>query len=147
MKITKNKSDLQFKCNKIDYKTGLKIANDLKKVILYPQHKNCIGLAHNQIKGNKFVFIAKLNNTWKTFINGEIIFYSKEKFKHLEGCMSCPNKENKVKRYKDIILQYHTKNGMIIEKFNGGNAQIIQHAVDHLNGIHIFNKGETNNGK
>ena len=77
MKITKNKSDLQFKCNKIDYKTGLKIANDLKKVILYPQHKNCIGLAHNQIKGNKFVFIAKLNNTWKTFINGEIIFYIK----------------------------------------------------------------------
>ena len=142
MKITKNKSDLQFKCNKIDYKTGLKIANDLKKVILYPQHKNCIGLAHNQIKGNKFVFIAKLNNTWKTFINGEIIFYSKEKFKHLEGCMSFPNKENKVMRHNKIILRHETINGFINEEFTGFNACIIQHEIDHLNGKHIFNKNK-----
>ena len=56
--------------------------------------------------------------------------------------MSFPGKENKVNRFQDIVLQHYTENGMIVEKFSGQNAQIIQHEIDHLNGIHIFNKGD-----
>ena len=62
MTITTNKKDLEFKCDQLYYTDALKIAKQLKQVVLYPQHKNCIGLAHNQIKGNKAVFIAKISN-------------------------------------------------------------------------------------
>ena len=140
MKITTNKKDLEFKCDELYYTDALKIAKQLKQVVLYPQHKNCIGLAHNQIRGSKAVFIAKINNIWRSFINAEIISYSKENFKHLEGCMSFPNKENKVMRHNKIILRHETINGFINEEFTGFNACIIQHEIDHLNGKHIFNK-------
>ena len=69
MKITTNKKDLEYKCKGVYYTEGLKIANKLKHIVLFGNNKDCVGLAHNQIRGNKNVFIAKINNTWRTFIN------------------------------------------------------------------------------
>ena len=90
MKITTNKKDLEFKCDELYYTDALKIAKQLKQVVLYPQHKNCIGLAHNQIRGNKAVFIAKISNKWRTFIN-PCITKKDGIFTHQEICMSFPN--------------------------------------------------------
>ena len=146
-KITTNKKDLEFKCNLIYYTEGLKIAKKLKQVILFGNYKNCIGLAHNQIKGNKSVFVAKINNKWETFINATIINKSNEVYKTSEGCMSFPNKPNKVIRHKWVEIKHQVKarndvkgNAFITEKFYGFEATIIQHEIDHLNGIHIHNK-------
>ena len=103
MKITTNKKDLEFKCDELYYTDALKIAKQLKQVVLYPQHKNCIGLAHNQIRGNKAVFIAKISNKWRTFIN-PCITKKDGIFTHQESCMSFPNKSNKITRYETIEL-------------------------------------------
>ena len=81
MKITTNRKHLEFKCSQLNYTDALKAVIQLMEVALYPQHKDCIGLAHNQIRGNKAVFIAKINKKWRAFINPEITFYSKENFK------------------------------------------------------------------
>ena len=154
MNITTNKKDLQFKCQEVYYIEGLKIAKQLKQVVLFGKNKDCVGLAHNQIKGNKRVFIAKINNIWRTFINPFIVGcidgnYSIEdnKYIHRESCMSFPNKSNQVIRYKKIELKHQIKarndnNGSMwkTEIFSGFNACIIQHEMDHLKGIHIFNK-------
>jgi peptide deformylase len=156
MNITTNKKDLEFKCKDVYFTEGLKIAKQLKQVVLFGKNKNCVGLAHNQIKGNKNVFIAKINNKWRTFINPFIVGcidgnYSIEdnKYTHTESCMSFPNKSNQVTRYKKIELKYQIKarndveGGMWkTEIFYGFDACIIQHEVDHLNGIHIFNKNK-----
>ena len=146
MTITTNKKDLEFKCDQLYYTDALKIAKQLKQVVLYPQHKNCIGLAHNQNKGNKAVFIAKISNKWRTFINPSIS-KKDDAFIHQESCMSFPNKSNKITRYKKIELTHQIKarndndgNMFIKEVFTGFDACIIQHEMDHLNGIHIFNK-------
>ena len=65
------------------------------------------------------------------------------------GCSAVifPNKYNNVKRHLKIELQHQIKarndndgNMFIKEVFTGFNACIIQHEMDHLNGIHIFNK-------
>ena len=146
MKITTNKKDLEFKCDQLYYTDALKIAKQLKQVVLYPQHKNCIGLAHNQIRGNKAVFIAKISNKLRTFIN-PCITKKDGIFTHQESCMSFPNKSNKITRYKTIELTHQIKarndndgNMFIKEVFTGFDACIIQHEMDHLNGVHIFNK-------
>jgi peptide deformylase len=139
MKITTNKNDLEFKCQDISYNEGLKISKKLKQVVLFGSNKNCVGLAHNQIKGNKNVFIAKINNKWITFINATIIKKSDPQ-KVVESCMSFPNKFNNVNRFYNITISHLKENNYIIEEFNGFNAQIIQHEIDHLKGIHIFNK-------
>ena len=142
MKITTNRKHLEFKCSQLNYTDALKAVIQLMEVALYPQHKDCIGLAHNQIRGNKAVFIAKINKKWRAFINPEITFYSKENFKHSESCMSFPNKHNKVVRHNKVILRHETQEGFIKEEFTGFNACIIQHEIDHLDGKHIFNKEE-----
>ena len=141
MKICKDKKHLEKKCIDIEsIEEGLYVAQAMIMHCITSTYKNdVIGLANNQVWGRYNIFIANLNGKWRSFIN-PIIMNKKHPISCVESCMSFPNKENKVKRYKDIILQHYTKNGMIIEKFNGGNAQIIQHEVDHLNGIHIFNK-------
>ena len=148
MRITTNKKDLEFKCQQVYYTEGLEIAKKLKQVVLYGNNKSCIGLAHNQIRGNKAVFIAKINNKWKTFINPTII-KKEDSFMHQESCMSFPRKSNKVTRYNKIELTHQIKarndnngNMFITEIFEGFSACIIQHEIDHLNGIHIFNKKE-----
>ena len=147
MSITTNKKDLEFKCQQVYYTEGLEIAKKLKQVVLYGNNKSCIGLAHNQIRGNKAVFIAKINNKWRTFINPTII-KKEDSFMHQESCMSFPRKSNKVTRYNKIELthQINARNNnddmWKKELFFGFNAVIIQHEMDHLNGIHIFNKNK-----
>ena len=146
MKITTNKKDLELKCEQVYYTEGLEIAKKLKQVILYGNNKSCIGLAHNQIRGNKAVFIAKINNSWRAFINPSIT-KKEDSFIHQEACMSFPNKSNKITRYNKIELKHQIKGRndipgdmFIKEIFEGFNACIIQHEIDHLEGIHIFNK-------
>ena len=147
MRITKNREILEKKCEGIYYTEGIIIANKLKNVVIFGKHKSCIGLAHNQIGGNKNVFIAKINNNWRCFINASIINHSEDYIIHEESCMSFPKKSNKVKRYNSITIEYQVKarndvtgNMFETETFEGFNACIIQHEIDHLKGIHIFNK-------
>ena len=147
MYITKNKEILEKKCEGVYYTEGVIIAKKLLNVVIFGKHKNCIGLAHNQIGGNKNIFIAKINNKWRCFINASIIKHSKDYIIHEESCMSFPKKSNKIKRYKSITIEHQTKarndnrgGQFTTEEFVGFDACIIQHEMDHLNGIHIFNK-------
>lgn len=149
MYITKDKNHLEKKCCGVYYTEGLKIGQQLLRVSRLGKYNDCIGLAHNQIGGNKNVFVVKMKNgLWRVFINAEIVS-GIEKFLHSEGCMSFPNKYNKVFRYNKIILKYqvqarsNSKGDAFQEsEFVGMESCIIQHEIDHLNGIHIFNKKE-----
>ena len=68
-----------------------------------------------------------------------VIFWKdlKSKYNAVEGCLSLDG-EREVKRFRRIKVKYTNENGItIIKQFNGYQAQIIQHEVDHLNGILI----------
>jgi peptide deformylase len=55
-----------------------------------------------------------------------------------EGCLSLLGGPRKCKRYKTIKVQYQTLELQTRTKnFNGWTAQIIQHEVDHCNGVLI----------
>lgn len=70
------------------------------------------------------------------YINPEVIEYSKEKVIMNEGCLSIPNIFEKVKRPKSIKMKWRdTKGKPHIETICGFNARVLQHEIDHLDGI------------
>lgn len=53
-----------------------------------------------------------------------------------EGCLSIPGVREEINRPEEILLQYYTTEGESkTEKFNGWPARVIQHEIDHLNGV------------
>ena len=141
--ITKHNNKLYEKTDPVYHTEGLKIAKKLHLIAI--SYKNCVGLAHNQIGGNKSVFVAKIDNKWRYFINPMIVSTSSESHTLSESCMSFPNKYSKVKRYLEIELYHQVKarndikgNAFITERFEGFNAIVIQHEIQHLGGKTIF---------
>ena len=103
--------------------------------------KKGIGLAANQIGRSEAIFIMYKDNSIVTCINPSILWKSDEKTEVVEGCLSIPNKELKVKRYSKIIAQYtNFKGDTVVEKLSGIEAVCYQHELDHLNGMTIIHR-------
>ena len=121
-------------------KEDLQVAQDLLDTLL--AHKEtCVGMAANMIGAKKRI-IAFLDESgrapvYTVMLNPEIIkkdgAYDTE-----EGCLSLLGDPRKCKRYKTIKVQYQTVNMQTrVKTYTGWTAQIIQHEVDHCNGILI----------
>lgn len=105
-----------------------------------------VGLAAPQVDISIRLFLAKPDPEGKTkvFINPKIlkqdkIIIPKSKKttgKLLEGCLSIPRIWGHVARSKTLTLQYQDETGhQYTEEFSGFMATVIQHELDHLNGI------------
>ena len=69
-------------------------------------------------------------------VNPEILSFSNETILGEEGCLSVPDERGQVQRAQKIIVRYRTLNGEFVEsEFSGFPARIVQHEVDHLNGV------------
>jgi peptide deformylase len=104
-----------------------------------------VGLAAPQVGKSLAIFVVKPTPRAKlqVFINpkitkveGETDGKTKDKSKKLEGCLSLKNIWGEVERAKVVWLKYLDIEGKPHhKKFNNFIATIIQHEVDHLNGI------------
>ena len=128
------------KVEKID-KEIKKLIKEMKKIMI--QNKG-VGLAANQIGKNLSLFIAYDNKKFYTFINPEIVkFFGKEKVME-EGCLSIPGLWGQIKRHEGVVVSYQDLFGKKKKlKAKGFLAQIIQHEIDHLNGILFIDKAIT----
>lgn len=105
-----------------------------------------IGLAGPQVNINKrIIIVGNLSNEeYNVYINPEITSFSDGKEISEEGCLSLPNIFGLVKRSKKIYLKYNDLEGnKIKEKIKGLKAIVIQHEIDHLNGILFIDRAET----
>ncbi len=69
-------------------------------------------------------------------VNPEILEFSNEVCLGEEGCLSVPDERGQVERAEMVKVKYLTLQGETIESvFHGFPARIVQHEVDHLNGI------------
>lgn len=101
-------------------------------------HTNCAGLAANQIGNCVRIFVMKYQNTWLVCIDPMIIIKHGDKCYDREGCLSVPGVTKRIIRYKRIKVQYTDEHGEIITRyFNGLNARVFQHELDHINGVLI----------
>ena len=117
-------------------KEDLQVAEDLLNTLT--AHKDgCVGMAANMIGVRKRIIAFDNEGTYMVMFNPDIIKKS-EPYETEEGCLSLLGGPRKCKRYKTIKVKWQTAEMQIrIKTFTGFSAQIIQHEVDHCDGILI----------
>ena len=94
-------------------------------------------MAANMIGVHKCIICFDDNGKYMTMFNPEIIKKS-DLYETEEGCLSLLGGPRKCKRYKSIKVQWQTADFQTrIKSFTGWTAQIIQHEIDHCDGILI----------
>ena len=117
-------------------KEDSQVAEDLLDTLT--AHKDgCVGMAANMIGIRKRIIAFDNEGTYMVMFNPEIIKKS-EPYETEEGCLSLLGGPRKCKRYKSIKVKWQTAEMQVrIKTFTGFSAQIIQHEVDHCEGVLI----------
>ena len=114
----------------------LPVARDLLDT-LSAHRDSCVGMAANMIGQFKRIIAFDCEGRLTVMLNPEIISASGE-YETEEGCLSLLGGPRKTKRFQKIKVRYQTEAFQIrLKTFTGWTAQIIQHEVDHCNGILI----------
>ena len=114
----------------------LDVAQDLLDTLEF--HKEgCVGMAANMIGVTKRIIAFDNEGSFMAMLN-PVILKSAGEYQTEEGCLSLLGGPRKTKRYEKIKVQYQNLQLQTrIKTFSGWTAQIIQHEVDHCNGILI----------
>jgi peptide deformylase len=100
-----------------------------------------IGLAAIQIGNPLRIVVCEVNDKMYSFINPEITKLSSKTSVLEEGCLSLPNFYGEVERPEKIIVKATNLEGKKIKlKAFGLLARVLQHEIDHLNGILFIDK-------
>lgn len=96
----------------------------------------CVGMAANMIGVSKRIIAVEAEEGYLVLFN-PVILKKSGAYEAEEGCLSLEG-VRKTRRWQTIKVQYQTPEGKPrIKNFTGWTAQIIQHEVDHCDGILI----------
>ena len=114
----------------------LEVARDLLETLTF--HKEgCVGMAANMIGVTKRIIVFDNEGSYMTMLN-PVILKASDPYETEEGCLSLLGGPRKCKRYKKIKVQYQNLQMQTrLKTFTGWTAQIIQHEIDHCNGVLI----------
>ena len=116
-------------------KQDLSVGQDLQDTLKANQER-CVGIAANMIGVRKRIIIVNLGLMNLVMYN-PVIVKRDTPFETEEGCLSLDG-TRKTTRYQNIEVEFQDSSWKKHrQKFSGWTAQIIQHEVDHLNGIII----------
>lgn len=111
------------------------IADDLMETLKANEGK-CVGMAANMIGVNKRIIVFEDGGGYMEMFNPRILRRA-QPYEAEEGCLSLPG-THKTRRYREIKVEWQTRDMKTrIRSFSGWTAQIIQHEIDHLEGIII----------
>ena len=97
----------------------------------------CVGMAANMIGVRKRIIVFDNEGSYMTMFNPEILKMS-DPYDTEEGCLSLLGGPRKCKRYQTVKVRWQNESFQTrIKTFTGWTAQIIQHEIDHCNGILI----------
>lgn len=106
-----------------------------------------IGLAAPQIGRSIRLAVIEVEGKRIVLINPKITSFSREKILFEEGCLSLPGEFFLIERSERITVRYEDENGVEIKKRASGLlAIVIQHEVDHLDGILIADRAAQQKG-
>ena len=113
----------------------LGLAQDLLET-LEAHREGCVGMAANMIGVNKRIIAFDNEGTYMAMFNPEIVKQSGP-YQAEEGCLSLTG-TRKTKRFQSIKVQYQNEKFQTrFKTFTGWTAEIIQHEIDHCEGIII----------
>ena len=117
-------------------KDDFQTAQDLLDTLM-AHRETCVGMAANMIGVCRRVIAFDNEGTYMVMLNPEIVRQSGA-YETEEGCLSLLGGPRKTKRYEKIKVQYQTTELQTrLKTFTGWTAQIIQHEIDHCNGVLI----------
>ena len=114
----------------------LSVAQDLMDT-LRANADRCVGMAANMIGVNKRIIVVAFGPFPVVMLNPVITWHSEESYEAQEGCLSLPGQRTTT-RYTSIEVEFQDMS-MKQQKqtYSGFTAQIIQHEIDHCEGILI----------
>lgn len=114
----------------------LEVAEDLVDTLRH-HRETCVGMAANMIGVCKQIIAFDCQGQIMVMFNPEIL-KQWEPYETEEGCLSLLGGPRKTVRYRKIKVRYDTQEFQSrIKTFEGWTAQIIQHEIDHCNGVLI----------
>ena len=136
---------LRQKCDPFDFENPImdpyELSDELQKI---RKEGSGVGLAAPQVGLNTQVLVIGMGNLEtegvedydQVFFNPNILSKGTEQIYMMEGCLSYPGLFVKIKRPTGIVMEWWTEEDTRCEeKFSGMTSRILQHEVDHLNGI------------
>ena len=129
--------DTFFLSQKSEPSTGkdAEVIKDLQDTLL-ANKADCVGMAANMIGYKKRTIIVSMG-FMNLIMNNPVIVSKSGEYEAEEGCLSLIG-TRKTTRYNEIEVEYEDINfKKQRQKFTGFTAQIVQHEVDHLEGIII----------
>jgi peptide deformylase len=114
-----------------------KLANEMLDIM---HDSEGIGLAAPQVGVSKRLIVIDISETNKNFgpmiFVNPVILETKGEIKMEEGCLSVPGVHEDILRPQKITLKYQTLSGEeMTEEYDELMARVIQHEIDHINGI------------
>ena len=117
-------------------KEDLSVGQDLLETLL-AHRATCVGMAGNMI-GEQIAVIAFFDGDSPVVMYNPEILKAEGEYETEEGCLSLLGGPRKCKRYQKIKVRWDNEQfRKRIKTFTGWTAQIIQHEVDHCNGVLI----------
>ena len=114
----------------------LQISRDLLDTLL-AHRESCVGMAANMIGFRKNIIVFDCDGKPMIMFNPRILKAEGE-YETEEGCLSLLGGPRKTKRFQKIKVEYQTEKFQTrMKTYTGWTAQIIQHEIDHCNGILI----------
>jgi peptide deformylase len=130
--------DVMFLSRKSDdaAREDLPTARDLLET-LKAHSEECVGMAANMIGVTKRIIAVQTGKEYLLMINPIITDKSRKSYETNEGCL-CHTGERPCTRFESITVEFKDKKfKRRTQTFSGFTAQIIQHEIDHCNGIII----------
>lgn len=113
----------------------LPVLQDLMDTLSF-HRAECVGMAANMIGKSKRIIVFYDGSVMMGMLNPRIIM-KQEPYEAEEGCLSLPG-IRKTTRYRKIKVEYEGKNMRKKSRtFTGDAAQVIQHEIDHCDGVLI----------
>ena len=107
-----------------------------------------IGLAAPQINRSIRLAVIEVEGKRTVMINPKITSYSREKILFEEGCLSLPKEYFLIERSERITVRYEDEQGKEVKKRASGLfAIVVQHEVDHLDGVLIVDRFKNQKNK
>lgn len=113
----------------------------LPKMVKTMHKERGVGLAAPQIGLSLRLAVAEVDHIVYYLINPEITSHSQDKIVSEEGCLSLPGEFFPILRSETVTVRYQNEKGLPKKlRATGFLATVIQHEVDHLDGILIINR-------
>jgi len=117
------------------------LADTLNNMVDTMRASNGVGLAATQVGIMSRFFVLEFKKYRLKMVNPEIIKVSGGEYTAEEACLSLPNVARMVTRANTVLVAYQSEDGTPHkEVFKGFTARIIQHELDHLDGILIIDR-------